>query len=772
MIKRILVATSLLCMCCILFAQNVQVKGKVVSENEAVEFANVVLQTKDSIFIAGGVTDSKGRFMMENIQAGSYLLCISGMGYTSRIISLDHLAVSKDLGVIMISPESILLKEVVVTGASVINAADRKIILPTAHQLKSAGNGLSLLQQMKLSRIQVDQMRNKVTSSGEGDVQLRINGVNAEIQDILVLRPEDVIRIEYHDAPGLRYGDHTAAVIDYIVRRHETGGYVALDAQDSPHVLFGNNNFIVKINHKKSEFGLNYNNVYRSVDNYWRNNWETFRYEDGSSFTRVEDGIPSRISTYGYNIGLNYSFQDQGKWFFNSTVRWAFNKNKQNNQSSLYIWEKPEEILMMKEHSTGRTSRPSVDLYFQCKLNNDQSLIINAVTTYIDTQSDRSYTEGKSDEPLTDIYSTVSGNKYSFIGEGIYERKVTKKSRLSAGVKYQQSLADNTYGGNESSETKMHETHATAYVEYSGKMDRFNYSFGLQGSYSRFKQKEEGYNRYSLLPRLRLGYQFSDNVFVRYRGQISRKSPGLSDMGNVRQLIDSLQVRSGNPELKIFTVYKNELEADFRKGLFSGNFHLSYQYQHRPIMEETIRDKNNSFVRTNANQLSWQKLNPELELKLGPLKDILTFSFSTGINYYDSRGLDYHHTYTNWYYRAEVMASYKRWSGFFQMENHRNNFYGETLSYGESFHTLGLSYRYKRLNIGVMTLNPFVDNYRMGGEMFSKVAPSKNWWYVKESCRLFVAKVSWNISFGRKYETMQKRVNNEDSNAGTLKSGK
>ena len=96
MIKRILVATSLLCMCCILFAQNVQVKGKVVSENEAVEFANVVLQTKDSIFIAGGVTDSKGRFMNGEYPNGSYLLCISGMGYTSRIISLDHLAVSKD----------------------------------------------------------------------------------------------------------------------------------------------------------------------------------------------------------------------------------------------------------------------------------------------------------------------------------------------------------------------------------------------------------------------------------------------------------------------------------------------------------------------------------------------------------------------------------------------------------------------------------------------------------------------------------------------------
>ena len=216
-------------------------------------------------------------------------------------------------------------------------------------------------------------------------------------------------------------------------------------------------------------------------------------------------------------------------------------------------------------------------------------------------------------------------------------------------------------------------------------MDRFNYSFGLQGSYSDSNRKRKEYNRYSLLPRLRLGYQFSDNVFVRYRGQISRKSPGFyPDMGNVRQLIDSLQVRSGNQ--KIISQY---IKMSWRQ--ISGKVCLVVIFTCRISIstglswKKTIRDKNNSFVRTNANQLSWQKLNPELELKLGTLKDILTFSFSTGINYYDSRGLDYHHTYTNWYYRAEVMASSKRWSGFFQMENHRNNFYGETLSYGESF---------------------------------------------------------------------------------------
>ncbi len=90
MIKRILVATSLLCMCCILFAQNVQVKGKVVSENEAVEICECRIADKGFYIYSRRSNRQKGRFMMENIQTGSYLLCISGMGYTSRIISLDH----------------------------------------------------------------------------------------------------------------------------------------------------------------------------------------------------------------------------------------------------------------------------------------------------------------------------------------------------------------------------------------------------------------------------------------------------------------------------------------------------------------------------------------------------------------------------------------------------------------------------------------------------------------------------------------------------------
>ena len=118
------------------------------------------------------------------------------------------------------------------------------------------------------------------------------------------------------------------------------------------------------------------------------------------------------------------------------------------------------------------------------------------------------------------------------------------------------------------------------------------------------------------------------------------------------------------------------------------------------------------------------------------------------------------------------MASYKNWSAYFEIRNHRNNFYGETLTYGENFSLLNVSYRHKQINVGVMCLNPFSNNYRIGSENFSPMASSKNWMYIKESSRLFAITFSWNFSFGRKYESTEKQLHNEDNNAGTLKSGK
>ena len=44
--------------------------------------------------------------------------------------------------------------------------------------------------------------------------------------------------------------------------------------------------------------------------------------------------------------------------------------------------------------------------------------------------------------------------------------------------------------------------------------------------------------------------------------------------------------------------------------------------------------------------------------------------------------------------------------------------------------------------------------------------------YVKESSQMFLASVSYNFSFGRKFKTGQRRVNNSDNDSGVMSTGK
>lgn len=769
--KKLIALIIILAFYQLIYAQEYYIKGRVVSQtNTPVEYANVILNSSDSTFVTGGISDQRGRFQMDNVKNGKYYLQISGLGYATKNIELSELTRNIDFGNVSIDSTTITLAEVTVTASHVINRSDRKIVLPTKKQLQASNDGLTLLQQMQLNRIYIDPIQRKIAVSGGEVVQLRINGVEASLDEVAAINPDDILRIEHHDDPGLRYNG-ADAVIDVITRRKETGGYISYNGQNSPHVWFGNNFLTAKINYKKSEFSTLYSGGYRSLHNMWRENTETFNFEDGTSLNRLEDGIPSSWANNWNYFHLNYNYQEPEKYFFNATFRTNWNTMPRMNYNSLlYPVGKPDEGVQMSDRSRNEELRPSIDLYYQQSLKNDQTLIFNLVGTYINTESDRTYKEWSNEELITDIISNVDGDKYSLIGEGIYE-KGFKIGKLSTGLKHTQSFSDNEYSGNNNAQTKMKQSDTYAYVEFQRKIKKFNYSLGVGGSRAWFKQSGEGYTNYTFRPRVRVTYNINDNMFIRYGGDITSNSPSLSDLSATEQEIDQLQIRRGNPNLEPVKHYSTFLMYNGRKGIFSTNLHFGYWYHDKPIMEETLRE-NGKFVRTVDNQKSWQKFNPELEIKIGPILDIFTFSATTGMQYFDSRGHNYHHTHTNWYFRGEALATYKNFTATFQIQNHRNNLYGETLYHNENYHILTLMYKHKNMSFGVMTLNPFVDNWKSGDENWNAYAPSQNWHYLKESSRLFAISFSYNFSFGRKYQAASKRLNNEDKESGVMSGGK
>lgn len=85
---------------------------------------------------------------------------------------------------------AISLDEITIQARSVIEKGDRKVILPTQNQLKMSSSGIDLLGKLQLPRITVDIMSGEITTSGNGEVQLRINGVRVTYTEISSLSPK------------------------------------------------------------------------------------------------------------------------------------------------------------------------------------------------------------------------------------------------------------------------------------------------------------------------------------------------------------------------------------------------------------------------------------------------------------------------------------------------------------------------------------------------------------------------------------------------------
>ena len=115
------------------------------------------------------------------------------------------------------------LKEVTVSGARIIQKVDRQVILPTQTIVKHSTNGYDLLKKLMIPTLSVDEVQHAISSSA-GSVQIRINDVKANQSDILALQPDEVVRVEFIDNPGVRYNeDGLGAVINYVVKRRYAG---------------------------------------------------------------------------------------------------------------------------------------------------------------------------------------------------------------------------------------------------------------------------------------------------------------------------------------------------------------------------------------------------------------------------------------------------------------------------------------------------------------------------------------------------------------------
>ncbi|MCD8165359.1 MAG: hypothetical protein LUE93_04065 [Bacteroides sp.] len=565
-----------------------------------------------------------------------------------------------------------------------INQIDRKLIFPSRQEISSSANGIDLLGNMQLSGIEVNPIKNTIEGSRGGSVNLRINGAPATLKEIQAINPKDVIRIEHHDEPSLRYAG-AEAVIDYIVRKRESGGSVMTEARHSLDPTMSDYFASGKFNYNKSKISLAYGyGESRSKKGYYTSE-ENFLFEDGSTLTRIEEGLPGRYRSYGHDAKIGYSYQEPDKNLFNANFNYSNNRTPYyNSESLLYAAGDKASAVNMTQHSQYSTQSPSLDLYYQHTMKNKQFIALNVVGTYQDAHSDRVYRESLTGVNFTAIDTYIDLDKYSMIGEVIYEKSFNA-GRLSSGIKYNHSFANLTYTGTTEEKVKTRQNITYAYTEWMGKADKLTYALGLGVTRTGVYQDETDHNEVRFTPSLLLSYDFSRALQVRLRTETVTTEAPLSELYDVDQIIDSLYIRRGNPHLKAQMTYVNRFSLSYNKNRVRFSFNMQHRYMTDPIMRSTLRE-DNKFILMMENHKRWHQVRTSATLNLKLFKDYLSWTGDLGHNWIQSTGNDFNHLMRNFYIITSLRGNYKSWNSFFQLENRRNHLTNEALYYGRHDH--------------------------------------------------------------------------------------
>lgn len=760
-------------LCCLLFmvvCMNAQtISGKLVDEQQqALAYANIVIQQPDSTFVTGTTSDEKGGFRLTKVKEGDYRLVVSCVGYQTLCLDLQGFSRSTDLGVLTMKDASKQLDEITVTASNISATADKKLVFPNQKQVKASANGVDLLRNLMIPRLSINPMTNSVSTTDGGTVQLAINGRTATKEEVTALQPSEIIRVEMLEDPGLRYGE-ADAVVNYVVRRYDMGGSFGYDGNQSTKSWFGNHNINGKLNFGKSEFSFYYGTNQQYFEEMWYKRTETFNFEDGTQYHRHQQTEPLYAKGYDGNGGLTYNLQDGDKYMLNITAKINHGADPtRQEKGKLYTEEYPELVTDRIDTYHGSDFTPSLDIYYQRNLKNKQFIAFNAVGTYMRTTRRSRYEEYLNNEPVVDYISSVKGRKYSLIAEGIYEKKFDNGGRLNAGIKHLQSYTDNTYDGTLCYNNQMKQAVSYGYVQYNGKWQKLRYGAGLGATRSWFRQEgQESYETWSFSPRFNLSYTFNKQWSTSLQGNASTNNPSLSTISATDQLVDSLQINRGNPGLETYISYSLKYRLNFNKGKVNVGFYNNYYYYDNVLMQHIYREKG-KFIQSYANHRNFQQMFTGMNVRIGQLWNFLTISGDLTLRQTWSHGIDYTHTNRN--IGAELMASfaYKNFNGYIYWHKSYDNFWGETLSEGEDLHMIGANYHIKNLNIGLRMMNPFKKDFARMTENYNQYAGYTDEYHIDDVARMVQLTLSWNFSFGRDYKSKSKRISNSDSESGVM----
>lgn len=658
--------------------------------------------------------------------------------------------------------KSITLDEVTVRASKVVNKPDGMVIYPTDSQRQASTNGYSFLEKLTLPNLRIDNINHTISAiDNRGGVQLRINGIIVDKPEMTALDPKDILRIDFIDKPGVRYGESLAYVINIITRRNDSGYSVGTDITSAITTIQGDGMVYGKWNKGKSEWSVSYDiNGDKSKGSKILQN-ANYTLIDGSIYTIERNDVETLRKYISHNAKLTYNWADSTATVFQTSLSGALNKTPDNYSI--------KEIID-GNHSYKATSRdgskdlsPVLDIYFFRQLTPKQSIIANAVGTFISTKTNSFYNEG------TPYIYNVDGKSASLLSEMIYENRL-KPFTLSAGLNYRYKNTRNDYTGDATARTRMNDNKLYAFGEIKGSIKQFQYSLGTGVSYIHYTQNEHTYNFWTYRPKLTLTYNPSNELQMSYTFQMQERTSRIAMTSDAAIRTNSMEWTVGNPDLKPSRDMEHRLLVSYNTNRLQSFIEGYYKQCRRPNMAHYERTDDNRFIYTQINQKEIDVLDITAYAGYWLLPEKLQVAANGGMYRCFNFGYDYTHCYTSWFYVGSITAYLGKFYLRGYIDNGTRFLEGESKSYNGAYSALQASYNLKNWQFSLTWANPLCSNYKsFENELLNRNLYKHSIGYSKDSGNCISLNIVWRLNRGRNHQSAEKRINLKDTDNGIIK---
>ncbi|MBQ2786759.1 MAG: TonB-dependent receptor [Bacteroidaceae bacterium] len=585
--------------CCFLImatgAKTQTIRGLIIDEqHEPLPYANVILQTADSVYLTGTTTGLDGRFEL-TLHEKAKLINFSYVGYTSVVQKISK----NEIGEIQLLPDAKLLGEVVIKDYLPKTQAkgDAMVTTVSGTVLEKSGTAENLLDKIP----NVTAQDGAVTVFGRGTPEIYINGRKVRNQQELdQLSSDNIKSVEVVSNPGARYDASVKAVIRIFTKKVAGEGF----GFDNRAVLRNIDEYgwavydQLNLNYRRNGFDISamlHGGSFRSgndqtfvvnthLDKQWLQNLDLTNQKSESKDIETTLTLNYQFDEH-HSIGARYNYEriPEYHWIANQFAQTFCEDILYENLHSIIKMNEPETHHRSNFYYNGRVKKWSIDF-------NADGLWSETKNTQVAKEDVMEGVNEDEDRSVT----TIDTKRNELYAAKLVLSHPLAKGDISFGAEYSHNKRNTTYLNPEeiiADDAAMIKEGATsAFVEYAKTFNKLQVQAGLRYEHVGFDYynagkfvAEQSKDYSNLFPSITFSFPIKDvQVQLGYASDINR--PSYYQLRSSTVYVNRYMYDVGNPFLMPSITRNVTLGASYKWM----NLYVGYSHVKDDIINQTI----------------------------------------------------------------------------------------------------------------------------------------------------------------------------------------